>query len=91
LPFGPVSKRRAISRAIASVGGGDDFLMLHTSADYSLPFKVEGYFDLRGCELADGSGVYHGYHLVLAPGGLTRRHYIEGPDGTRVASKQEVQ
>ena len=29
------------------VGGGTDFHMLHKAPQYSLPFKVEGYFDLR--------------------------------------------
>jgi hypothetical protein len=40
----------------AAVGGGDDFYMLDKTPNYSLPFKVLGYFDLRGCELADQSG-----------------------------------
>ena len=38
------------------VGGGQDFHMLDKAPHYSLPFKVWGYFDLRGCELVDGSG-----------------------------------
>ena len=41
-----------------AVGGGDDFYMLDKNPDYSLPFKVWGYFNLVDCELADGSGVY---------------------------------
>jgi hypothetical protein len=39
-----------------AVGGGDDFYMLDSEERYSLPFKVRGYFNLVGCELADGSG-----------------------------------
>jgi len=39
-----------------SVGGPQDFYMLDKAPGYTLPFKVEGYFDLRGCELVDGSG-----------------------------------
>src|SRR5262245_52991529 len=30
------------------VGGGTDFYMLSKAPEYSLPFKVWGYFDLRG-------------------------------------------
>jgi hypothetical protein len=37
------------------VGGGQDFYRLDKAPNYSLPFKVWGYFDLRGCELADRS------------------------------------
>ena len=32
------------------VGGETDFLMIDRSPDYDLPFEVEGYFDIRGCE-----------------------------------------
>ena len=32
------------------VGGLQDFYMLHKTPEYSLPFKVLGYFDLRHCE-----------------------------------------
>jgi hypothetical protein len=46
-----------------AVGGGTDFYMLDKDEEYSLPFKVWGYFDLRGCELVDGSGRYGGYHF----------------------------
>jgi hypothetical protein len=38
------------------VGGPQDFYRLDKAPNYSLPFKVWGYFDLRGCELADGPG-----------------------------------
>jgi hypothetical protein len=32
------------------VGGETNFLMISRSPDYDLPFQVEGYFDVRGCE-----------------------------------------
>src|SRR5271170_1052408 len=35
---------------IIVVGGGDDFYLLHREPEYSLPFKVDGYFNLVGCE-----------------------------------------
>jgi hypothetical protein len=41
------------------VGGGDDFLMVYERPNYPLPFKVMAYFNLVGCELIDGSDVYH--------------------------------
>ena len=40
------------------VGGGDGFHQLSEENGYSLPFKVEGYYDLRDCEFIDGSGVF---------------------------------
>ena len=40
------------------VGGGDDFYMPAKRPDYTLPFAVWGYFDLRGCRLIDGSGIF---------------------------------
>ncbi len=54
------------------VGGGDDFYTLDQRPDYSLPFKVWGYFDLVGCELVDGSGVYHHRFYLLSPNGEMR-------------------
>ena len=33
-----------------AVGGGDDFYMFDHVENYSLPFKVWGYFNLRDCE-----------------------------------------
>jgi hypothetical protein len=50
------------------VGGGSDFLMMYRTPGYPLPFKVTAYFDLVGRELLDGSGIHHGYHLVVVPG-----------------------
>ena len=47
-----------------AVGGGDDFYILHKEPQYPLPFKVEGYFDLVGCELVNGSGVYHDHPWI---------------------------
>ena len=37
-----------------SYAAGDDFYMLDKDANYSLPFKACGYFDLEGCERAEG-------------------------------------
>jgi len=37
------------------VGGGDDFYMFDKAENYSLPFKVWGYFKLRACERAEDS------------------------------------
>ena len=47
------------------VGGGPDGYLLHKESNYSLPFKVQGYFDLRGCVLVDGSGVFRSRLLML--------------------------
>lgn len=55
------------------VGGGNDHYILHKEPQYSLSFEVMGYFDLRGCELVDGSGVHHGYHFVLTSDGEMRK------------------
>ena len=67
----PIPCHRAGWGAIA-VGGGDDFYMLFEEAAYSLPFKVEGYFNLVGLELIDGSDVYHHRLLVVFPNGEMR-------------------
>jgi hypothetical protein len=32
------------------VGGGTDFVTTSESDDYDLPFKVWGFYDVRGCE-----------------------------------------
>jgi hypothetical protein len=55
-----------------AVGGGDDFYMLHQKPEYLLPFKVEGYFNLVGRELVDGSDVYHRRLWRLSPDGTMR-------------------
>jgi hypothetical protein len=47
----PIEKN-AMPFSAMPVGGENDFLMTGRSADYNLPFKVWGYFDLRGCERA---------------------------------------
>jgi hypothetical protein len=39
-------------------GNSHGFYMLCEEPKYSLPLKVWGHFDLVGCELADGSGVF---------------------------------
>jgi hypothetical protein len=38
------------------VGGETGYHCLHWEPEYSLPIKVEGYFDLRHCELVDEPG-----------------------------------
>jgi hypothetical protein len=40
------------------VGGGDDFYMLSEKPEYSLPFKVWGYYRLEGCTLIDNGDTY---------------------------------
>jgi len=55
-------------------GGGQDCYMLYKEHRYSLPFQVLGYFDLRGREKVDGSGIFHGYHFVTDGNGL---HKVE--------------
>jgi hypothetical protein len=47
------------------VGGGNDLYGLYKEPDYSLPFEVMGALNLRGCVLADGSGVFRGRYLKL--------------------------
>jgi hypothetical protein len=42
---------------VMGIGRYEGFYELDKDPDYSLPFKAWGYFDLRGCELADGSQV----------------------------------
>jgi hypothetical protein len=42
-----------------AVGGETGFLTISRSPDYALPFKVEGYFDIRGCEAHRDDGVKH--------------------------------
>jgi hypothetical protein len=41
-----------------AVGGSDGFYPLFAEPGYSLPFKVEAYYSLRGCEYLDGSDIY---------------------------------
>ena len=40
------------------VGGGDDNYRLSEEPEYSLPFKVRGYFNLVGCTLIDNGDTY---------------------------------
>jgi hypothetical protein len=86
-----LEEKRPLGRNIAgvssiAVGGGDDFLQFRNCP---LPFKVEGYFNLRHCELADGSGIYGGYNFLVGAGTMHKQHYIEGPDGTLHESNRE--
>ena len=63
-----------------AVGGGDDFYQLFKEPEYSLPFKVTGYFDLVGRELVDGSDVYHHRLWLLSPDGTMRMQTNEEAD-----------
>lgn len=54
------------------VGGGHDEYLLHKESNYSLPFKVIGHFDLRGCLLIDGSGVFESRVLMFDTHGRPR-------------------
>jgi hypothetical protein len=77
----PAPNKISPYRAIG-IGGGDDFHNLHQEPKYSLPFKVTGYFDLVGCELADGSGETFRHYLLLV-----RR----GGDGKLVVRRETQQ
>jgi len=59
------------------VGGGDGFYMLNKESPYDLPFKVWGYFDLVGCQLIDGSAVYHHRRWLISPNGEMRQQTNE--------------
>jgi hypothetical protein len=61
----PIANNR-MGVGAAAVGGGDDFYRLDKGPNYSLAFKVWGYFNLVGCELADGSGETFRHYLYLA-------------------------
>jgi hypothetical protein len=66
-----------MSVAALAVGGGDDFYMLDKEPEYSLSFKVEGYFNLVGCELVDGSDVYHSRLWLVSKNGDMRQQTNE--------------
>jgi hypothetical protein len=70
-------ENRTMGYGCLSVGGDDDFYMLCKESEYSLPFKVWGYYDLEGCELVDGSGVYHHRLWMLMANGEVRRQTNE--------------
>lgn len=72
----PVPQNIMSVGAIA-VGGGDDFYQLCDEPEYSLPFKVWGYFNLVGCELIDGSDVYHHRLWLLGSDGKLRQQTNE--------------
>jgi hypothetical protein len=61
-----------------AVGGGDDFYMLSEEPEYSLPFKVWGYFDLVGCTLIDNGDTYRHRLFVVR----------QKPDGTVEVHKE---
>jgi len=48
------------------VGGGNDFYSLYKEPEYSLPFMIEGYFNLVGCELIDEPGETFRHYIFLA-------------------------
>jgi hypothetical protein len=72
----PVS-RNTMGLGARAVGGGDDFYVLDKTENYPLPFSVWGYFNLVGCELIDGSGVYHHRLMLLFPDGTMRQQTNE--------------
>ena len=43
-----------VSVGAMAVGGSDDFYMLNEEDEYSLPFKVWGYYDVHGCRNSKG-------------------------------------
>jgi len=67
-----------------AVGGGDDFYVLDKTENYPLPFSVWGYFNLVGCELIDGSGVYHRRFMLLFPDGTARQQTNEEAAANKV-------
>jgi hypothetical protein len=58
------------------VGGGDDFYMLSEAPEYSLPFKVWGYFNLVGCTRIDDGDTYRHRLLIVRrdPNGEVKVH-----------------
>ena len=42
-----------------------DFDLLCKEAEYSLPFKVWGYYDLRGCTLTDNGDTYRHRLMIV--------------------------
>jgi hypothetical protein len=73
-----------------SVGGGDDFYMLDREEAYSLPFAVRGYYNLVGCELVDGSGVYHHRLLRVCPGGTVRMQTNDEAAATESVNRPRI-
>jgi hypothetical protein len=54
------------------IGGGDGHYMLDREEAYSLPFNVQGYYNLVGCELVNGPGIYHHRLFLALPDGTVR-------------------
>ena len=54
-PGKPITQEQ-LAELWVSLGVKERFDENGKAPGYTLPFKVWGYFDLRGCELADGSG-----------------------------------
>jgi hypothetical protein len=72
----PIPNNVMVFGAMA-VGGEDGFCMLDKDPEYSLPFKVWGYYDLVGCELVDGSDVYHRRLWMVSANGEVRQQTNE--------------
>jgi hypothetical protein len=49
-----------------AVGGSNSFYELCNESEYSLPFKVWGYFDLRGCTLIDNGDTYRHRLMIVS-------------------------
>jgi hypothetical protein len=66
------------------VGDGNDFHMLDRNPEYSLPFKVWGYFDLRGCTLIDNGDTYRHRLMTVRrnPDGTIDAHMKTNPEAT---------
>jgi len=62
----PIKMNQGAMGALA-VGGLTDFYMLHRRPNYDLPFKVEGYFDLRGCEPVGEARIIRAFEIFGGP------------------------
>lgn len=85
----PIPNDTMGNRAIP-IGGSCDNYRLHREKNYSLSFKVEGFLDLRGCELADGSGETFRPYLLIACGKIRRETQEEARrrEGTSKRAKE---
>ena len=66
-----------------AVGGGDSFYMLSEEPEYSLPFKVLGYFNLVGCTLIDNGDTYR-HRLMIV------REHDDGTIDARMETNPEA-
>jgi hypothetical protein len=58
-------ENRTVGYGYLAVGGGDDFYMLCEEPEYSLPFKLWGYYDLEGCTLIDNGDTYRHRLMIV--------------------------